>query len=370
MRSLLGAEHYTSPEIFEREQERIFRRLWIFAGPKTLLNEPDSFITRTIGGVPVVVQNFGGEIKAFVNRCAHRQSAIQIGDHGVRRLACPYHGWVYDPEGKVASIPSCDALYGFDAETRASRRLDSVSVECVGNCVFVNLDRVPMPIDRQFHRSFLDRLAHVTSYFDDEVLLSRFDARFNWKLIHENILDFNHIPYIHAQSFAKLLPAIKPDPSRPPARIGPPPADTKLGSDLRDLSFAAEAPFEFRHWPWHDNVERFSDEARYFNFYLYPNVNLTAIAGVFFPIQQFNPVATDCTDYTMWLMTGRQKRPNPATPAILWSQAKGEKSVIDEDVRVLEAMQRGFGQGSHPAFHGSYETHLRTMARVYLEQLA
>ena len=72
----------------------------------------------------------------------------------------------------------------------------------------------------------------------------------------------------------------------------------------------------------------------------------------------------------MWLMTGRQKKPNPATPAILWSQAKGEKAVIDEDILVLEAMQRGLGHGSQPAFHGSYETHLRSMARLYMERLA
>lgn len=370
MRSLLGAEYYTSPEVFERERERIFRKLWIFAGPKTLLAEPDSFLTRDVGGVPVVVQNLGGTIKAFVNRCAHRQSAVQIGDHGCRRLACPYHGWTYDHDGCVASIPFADSLYGFDAEARKSRRLEGVAVECIGNMVFVNLDEAPLPIDAQFHRALLDRLAAVTGYFDDEVLLARFDARFNWKLIFENILDFNHIPFIHSQSFAKLLPTLKPDPSRPPARIAPPPPDAKLGTDLRDLSFTAEAPFEFRPWPWHDNVERFSHESKYFNFYLYPNVNLTAIAGVFFPIQQFDAAAPDRTAYTMWLMTGRQKQPNPATPAILWSQAKGEKAVIDEDVRVLEAMQRGLGHAARPAFHGSYETHLRSMARIYLERLA
>lgn len=370
MRSLLDAEHYTSAAVFEREQERIFRKLWILAGPAGLLGEPDSFLTRTIGGVPVLLQNVGGEVRAFVNRCAHRGSAIQIGDHGHRRLACPYHGWVYDGEGRVASIPRGDALYGFDDATRSGRRLQPIAVERVGGLLFVNLDDEPLRLEEQFHRAFLDRLAQVTSTMDDEALLARFPCRFNWKLIFENILDFNHIPFIHASSFARLLPTLKPDPASPPQRCAPPPPDDALGGDLRDLSFTAEAPFEFRHWPWHDNVERFSSEAKYFNFYLYPNVNLTAIAGVFFPIQQFDPVAPDRTEYTMWILTGRQKRPDPATPAILWSQAKGEKAVIDEDIAVLEALQRGLGAGAPPAFHGAYETHLRTMARVYRERLA
>jgi len=370
MRSLLDASCYTSPEVHAREQARIFRRLWIFAGPRTLLAEPDSFVTRAIGGVPVVIQNFAGELRAFVNRCAHRQSTLQIGDHGRRRLACPYHGWVYDGDGKAANIPFCDSLYGFDDATRESRRLTGVALECVGNMMFVNLDADPLPLEAQFHRELLDRVAHVSSFFDDEVLLANFGGRFNWKLIFENILDFNHIPFIHSGSFAKLLPTLRPDPAHPPARANPPPPDDALATDLRDLSFTAEAPFELGHWPWHDNVERFSREARYFNFYLYPNVNFTAIAGVFFPIQQFNPAAPDRTDYSMWLMTGRQKRRDPATAAILWSQAKGEKAVIDEDVAVLEALQRGIGPGSAPAFHGEYETHLRSIARTYLELLA
>jgi len=370
MRSLLEAKYYTSPEIFAREQERIFRRLWIFAGVATLLAEPDSFVTRTIGGVPIVIQNFAGELKAFVNRCAHRQSAIQIGEHGRRRLACPYHGWVYGSDGGATSIPFCDSLYGFDAETRASRRLMGVALERVGNMLFVNLDADPLPLEAQFHRTFLDRLAHVSSYFDDEVLVANFGGGFNWKLIFENILDFNHIPFIHSGSFAKLLPTLRPDPARPPTHAAAPPPDSQLPTDLRDLSFTADAPFEFRHWPWHDNVERFSNEPKYFNFYIYPNVNFTAIAGVFFPIQQFNPGAPDRTDYSMWVLTGRQRQPNPATPAILWTQAKGEKSVIDEDIAVLEALQRGLGPGATPAFHGTYETHLRSMAHIYLERLA
>ncbi len=370
MRSLLAPSVYNSPEVFAREQERIFRRLWIFAGPRTLLTEPDSFITRTIGGVPIVIQNFAGELKAFVNRCAHRQSAIQIAEHGRRRLACPYHGWVYDGDGKVASIPFCDSLYGFDDRVRTSRHLDGVALECVGSMMFVNLDADPMPLESQFHREFLDRIAYVSSYFDDEVLVANFGGGFNWKLIFENVLDSNHVPFVHSGSFAKLLPKRRPDPVQSAARNARTPPDSGLTTDLRDMSFTAETSIEFRHWPWHDNVERFSNEAKYFNYFIYPNVNFTSIAGVFFPIQQFNPGAPERTDYSMWVLTGLQKQPNPATPAILWAQAKGEKSVIDEDIVVLEALQRGLGHGASPAFQGTYETQLRAMARNYLDRMS
>ena len=76
MKSILSPNHYLDPGIFAREQRRVFRQLWMFAGVRQLLAEPDAFLTRTIGGVPVVVQNCGGELRAFENQCAHRQMPI------------------------------------------------------------------------------------------------------------------------------------------------------------------------------------------------------------------------------------------------------------------------------------------------------
>lgn len=366
MRSLLGAEYYTSPEVFEREQDRLFRKLWIFAGSKTLLVEPDSFITRTIGGVPIVVQNFAGTIKAFVNRCAHRQSAIQIGDHGVRRLACPYHGWVYDDDGKAASIPFCDTMYGFDADTRASRRLRSVAVACVGNLVFVCLADEPMPIEAQFDRAYLERLATVSSYLDDEVLLARFPAAFDWKLAFENVLDSHHVGFVHTRTFAPLLPkGIVGGGTASVEMI----ADADLPAGAATMSFESSGPMEVRAWPWHRRVQRFGDADAYYNWFIYPNVNFISIGGVVFLIQQFVPVASGRIEYHLWVATARQPTRDPATPAILWSQAKGEKAVIDEDVVVLEALQRGLNAGE-PAFHGAYETRLRTLAKTYLGTMA
>jgi phenylpropionate dioxygenase-like ring-hydroxylating dioxygenase large terminal subunit len=370
MRSLLDPSYYTSLDIHAREEERIFRRLWIFAGLRTLLGEPDSFITRAIGGVPVVVQNFAGELRAFVNRCAHRQSALQIGDHGRRRLACPYHGWVYGSEGNATSIPFCDALYGFDAETRASRKLVSVALECIGNMIFVNLDVNPLPIDAQFEREFLDRLAHVSSFFDDEVLIAKFGARYNWKLNFENVLDYNHVPFVHPQSFAPFVPAFRPAPGSTSQRGSPAVPNEMLSTELRALSYETGVSMIIRAWPWHDRVQRFSSDERYYNWFVYPNLNFTSTGAFIFQLQQYVPVAPDRIEYVLWVFTARQESRDPATPAILWSQARSEKMVIDEDILVLEALQRGLGAGSMAAYHGAHETHLRSMAATYLKLLA
>ena len=65
------------------------------------------------------------------------------------------------------------------------------------------------------------------------------------------------------------------------------------------------------------------------------------------------------------MTTARKRKKLPASPAILWSHLKSEKRVINEDIVVLEALQRGLFDGGLPAFHGSCETRLRAMAKVY-----
>jgi phenylpropionate dioxygenase-like ring-hydroxylating dioxygenase large terminal subunit len=46
-----------------------------------------------------------GAVRALENRCAHRQLKLSLGDVSGCRLTCVYHGWSYDPDGRLADIP-------------------------------------------------------------------------------------------------------------------------------------------------------------------------------------------------------------------------------------------------------------------------
>jgi phenylpropionate dioxygenase-like ring-hydroxylating dioxygenase large terminal subunit len=72
MKSDLTAQHYYDPNIFNAEIGQIFNRLWIFATIRTLDSYPNSFITREIGGIPLLIQSCVGKIKAIKNRCSRR----------------------------------------------------------------------------------------------------------------------------------------------------------------------------------------------------------------------------------------------------------------------------------------------------------
>jgi hypothetical protein len=46
-----------------------------------------------------------GQLRAIENRCAHRQLELTTGEVRGCQVVCPYHGWTFAGDGKLASIP-------------------------------------------------------------------------------------------------------------------------------------------------------------------------------------------------------------------------------------------------------------------------
>ncbi|MES1205108.1 MAG: aromatic ring-hydroxylating dioxygenase subunit alpha [Pseudomonadota bacterium] len=64
-------------------------------------------LARTIFGVPLVLFRDGDRAPAALfDRCLHRNAALSAGTVVAGRLACAYHGWVYDAQGRCVEIPS------------------------------------------------------------------------------------------------------------------------------------------------------------------------------------------------------------------------------------------------------------------------
>ncbi len=84
---------YTDPEIYAREQERIFRgRSWAYVALEAEIPTPGDFKRTHIGDRPVVVvRDETGNASAVENRCAHRgvQFCQQHLGH-VTEFMCPY----------------------------------------------------------------------------------------------------------------------------------------------------------------------------------------------------------------------------------------------------------------------------------------
>src|SRR3989454_337306 len=82
---------YQDADIYQREQERIFRgATWSYLCLEAELPEPQSFLTSFVGDMPVVVaRDADGAIHAFENRCAHRGALIAMQARGKRVMIKP-----------------------------------------------------------------------------------------------------------------------------------------------------------------------------------------------------------------------------------------------------------------------------------------
>lgn len=370
MQAALQTSHYCSADIFALEQQRLFGRLWIFACLKTVLGADQAFATRTIGGRSVLIQNSGGQIRAFENACPHRLMPLQSEAFGQGRMVCPYHGWVFDEAGAVKTIPKANTLYQFSEVEREALCLKAFAVEVLGNFVFVNLDAQPLPISAQFTPELIERLTNISSFFGEVSVHVDIPTRYNWKLNFENVLDSQHVPYVHPKSFQPLIRAAQADavldtgPDSLVVTDHPDPSDQLLAQ-----SWASTTHMHIAHWPWHDQVQRYGPPDTYHNHFLFPNVNFISVGGLVFLVQQFEPVSPTQTRVRFTLCTARPTGRLAALPAILRGHLKSEVDVLMEDVAYLERLQAGLHEGSPPIHHGRYEHALVGFGRAYLRWL-
>lgn len=358
VRHVLDIKHYTDPGTFEQEQRELFGKLWLFAGFSSMVARRNQFFTRRLAGVPVLVQRTEAGVRAFINQCPHRKSAIQTACSGTRPLVCPYHAWTFGPEGELRSTPNA-ALYQFEPSEKAALRLQPLAVQVIGQLIFVCLGDEPPPLHQQFSAGFVAQLHEVSAYLDSHVVYSCHRVRYNWKLNMENVKDYNHVPFIHPQSF---FPAVKPgaqqpQPSRPGVAL---PVRAQLSGcasevKLSDLSYTAEVAMNTAPGWFAGACDTYGAGTHYNNWFVYPNVNFCSVKGGHFLLQQYDPVAPGETDYHLWMMTARRRDERTDFTALLSTLIRGERQVIAEDTHVLEHMQAGFGPRSGQVCHGDYE---------------
>ncbi len=105
---LLQRHVFTDPAIFQRELSGVFRRTWLFVGPRNWLARSGDFVTSRMGDEPVIVwRSEDGTLRVFVNRCLGSQQPVSSESRGwALQLSCPCHHWSYDSRGRLLGEPS------------------------------------------------------------------------------------------------------------------------------------------------------------------------------------------------------------------------------------------------------------------------
>jgi phenylpropionate dioxygenase-like ring-hydroxylating dioxygenase large terminal subunit len=377
MRSRLPAAAYTDENWFARERELLFKPLWQFVGLRTMLRKHNDFITRRLCGMPLVVQNFNGELRAFENLCLHRQKPLQTASHGNRPLVCGYHGWGYDVAGTPSNIPFEREIYRFAVDELQDLKLRMFPLEIVGNLVFVKLSGQDMALSEQFDGAFLDSLAEVSNAFDDETILTTLKLECNWKLIYENLRDAHHPRYVHSQSIYKNVKfAVAMDEhaiaaSKNLAESGCLDRDSAMRA-LRSFSNGGlnEAMGSMPSYSWHRNVERFGNLDWYYNWLTFPNLHLASGSGGYsFIIEHHVPISAGRTDLIVHYATARKRNRYATSSAVLYEHMLGGMRVLREDFRIMEEIQAGLHAEAPAARLGDFEHASAGIERWYADAM-
>jgi phenylpropionate dioxygenase-like ring-hydroxylating dioxygenase large terminal subunit len=200
---------FTDPGIFQLELQRIFYKLWVYVGHESEIAEPGSYKTTRIGTQPVILTRTNkGELCVMLNACRHRATTVCQAERGkARHFVCAYHGWTYDLEGKLISVPwrqnqSCN----FNESELGLVRLPRV--ESYRGFVFASFDAQVEPLTDYLGgvRPFLDYFVDLAP--EGEIQLApapnKYEYSGNWKQQIENAMDGYHPAITHA-SFFKLV---------------------------------------------------------------------------------------------------------------------------------------------------------------------
>ena len=207
----LPGSAYSDPELFAREQELIFERMWFCAASSADIAKAGSFRTVQIGRESILLtRSRKGEARGYFNICRHRGAKLCTEDsgEGARSFQCPYHAWTYDLEGKLIAAPNLTKMPDID---RFDYGLRKVHVREWLGYVWVSLAEEPQPFEETVIGDVRTRLGDIESlehYGVEDLTLAKritYDVKANWKLIIENFMECYHCATIHPE-LTEVLP--------------------------------------------------------------------------------------------------------------------------------------------------------------------
>jgi p-cumate 2,3-dioxygenase alpha subunit len=214
----VNRDAYRDPAVFEREKELIFSKCWLYVGHGTELKKKGDYVARRVGGRDLIfLRDRAGEVQSYFNTCTHRGAKICRERGGnARTFACPYHGWVFNTEGKLVSK---NTQTGYAEDMNDDGHLDLLKVQRLENYRdfwFVNYNPNAMSLHDYLDgaRDAIDALSDQTE--EKQIILSgehSYTIRANYKLLAENSYDGYHLVSVHASYFDHLRDQLEGTPA-------------------------------------------------------------------------------------------------------------------------------------------------------------
>lgn len=140
---LIPSKIFHDSDIYEMEQQKIFAKAWMFLAHETEIPHPGDYVVRYIGENSLIVsRDESGDIRVLYNSCMHHGMHVCNVDMGnTSHFRCPYHGWTYKNDGKLAGVPFGKQLYGEQGLDKDQFGLKRVPhVDTYGGLIFACLN--------------------------------------------------------------------------------------------------------------------------------------------------------------------------------------------------------------------------------------
>jgi phenylpropionate dioxygenase-like ring-hydroxylating dioxygenase large terminal subunit len=328
----LSNAHYISPQMYARERDVLFFENWAaIAFEADALNPGDAYPVDFMGMPLLLVRASGGELKVFQNTCRHRGMILVDAPTALKGpIRCPYHSWCYDHGGKLVRTPY---VGGMDCDSHEAVKPEELGLFKIRShiwhgVVFVNISG-GAPAFETAHADILERWSEFNQpyYFGGEASLFEMRIEANWKLAIENFCESYHLPWVHPE-----LNKISPISAHYPmdAHEGYSGQGSKNYTQLTGASGQRFPDFKGLSEAW-------DQQAEYISFF--PNVLMGvhrdhAYAAILMPQ---GPEAT----LERGALFYAQPVEAPSWLPMLEENTRIWRNVFEEDISVIEGMQRG-----------------------------
>ena len=197
----IAIERYTSRRFHDLEKQHVWAKAWQFACREEDIPEVgDTSLYEICDWSFLIVRSAPDEIRGYWNVCRHRGRQLVSAPERVDTLRCPFHGFSWALDGRLAHLPSA---WDFPDADRDELRLASVRVERWGGFVFLNPDLDAAPLH--------DHLGIVVTDFERWRFPERYTEvhvakryRANWKVVQEAFMESFHVAATHPQQLVRL----------------------------------------------------------------------------------------------------------------------------------------------------------------------
>lgn len=329
----LPNDHYIDPAVFAEEKRSVLFNNWSGIGFGKDVPEPGYAKPVDFLGMPLlIVRDKDGEIGVFQNTCRHR-GMILVEKAGKIRgaIRCAYHSWCYGLDGRLVSTPH---VGGPGNNKHEDIKLDELGLVRIRSyvwrdVVFVNVDGTA-PEFEEVHAGLLERWKEFETpvYHGGEGSGFKLEVKTNWKLAVENYCESYHLPWVHPglNSYSRLEDHYNIEVPGHYSGQG-----TLVYRQLKGENGETFPDFEGLSSKWDEGGEYVA---------VYPNVLLGVQRDHAFAII-LEPVDTENTVEHIELYYAKSNEDTPELEDLRTENAKLWKTVFEEDVFVVEGMQKG-----------------------------